>query len=192
MVSVHPNARRRGGFTLVEVMTALMIVAMMMGGILAVISMSVRQSLAGSSQLRFLGQARKAEQRITRYIQLHKYFEIADTNTAHLYAPDHRLSLLQFVDGDNDLTTVEDNRLVYTTVDGEAITVCQAVTPLLDGTPIFRRLAQSPDAIQVSFHVGDRMGLNQPENVFGTGPGYQGVEVRFAVTPRNKQKWYTR
>ena len=173
-------------------MTALMIVTLMMGGILAVISLSVRQTLAGSSQLRFLGQARKAEQRITRYVQGNDYFEISDTNTVHLFAPGHRMSLLQFVDGDGDLTTVEDNRLVYTPVDGEAITVCQAVTPLSDGTPIFRALSQSPLAIEVSFHVGDRMGPNQTENVFGTGPGYQGVEVRFAVTPRNKQKWYTR
>ena len=70
---------------------------------------------------------------------------------------------------------------------GDERTVCTHVTPI-SNAPMFKVYAAAPQSVMVRFHVGDAS-PSEPRR-YESGPGYQGLEVRFAATPRDiHQQW---
>ena len=179
---------RRQGFTLAEIVVTVGVFGIVTASIFTIMVMMARQTLAGTSQVRFIARARYAQQKIARYIVSNKYFEIPDTNTISLNNSDNTRSAIVYQNIDGNNATLNDNMIVYQSIGNPDLILCRNVTPLMDGTPMFSVISTTPQAIRVGFHVGDNP--NGDEGRSRTGYGYQGVEVRFSATPRNLQLWY--
>lgn len=177
----------RGGFTLPEIMISIMIFAIISGAVTLAFIFMLHQVKAGCSQVLFIARARVAEQRIARHVERSKYFEIAGATRLNIFNTRNQRSTIEFRDEDGDAGSIDDNRLVFIDTDGGEEEICRFVNPLAGGEPIFSFMALSPAAVRVTFHVGDHA---YSEARYKTGPGFQGTEVRFSVTPRNLQRWY--
>lgn len=182
--------RRRQGFTLTEVMVASSLALIVVGAAYTVFSHASRFTRAGGYQVQFTAMARKASQKITRYVEQGKAVAVS-SNALLIMSVDLKAAEVRFQDGDGDPDTVVDNRLIYdsdTGSPGGEVVVCTHVSPL-EGEPMFSTIPTSPNAAKLAFHVGD--GTNVGHTAFsGTGQGYQGTAVRFSATPRNLQRWY--
>jgi prepilin-type N-terminal cleavage/methylation domain-containing protein len=181
----------RGGFTLTEVMVAAFVSAIIAAGIFSALSILTLQTRAGMSQLGFIQEARRAQQRLVREVQQSKYFEIRDEGRLLLlYSVDNTLTQIRYVDEDDNPRTVADNRIEVIRPDGERRVICRHVSLLQGDVPVFRTQGAGARAVMMAFHVGDSTAAHAAERRYETGPGYQGVEVRVAATPRNLQRWY--
>lgn len=182
---------RKGGFTLPEVMTAAFIGALVAGGVLSAVSILMLQTRAGVSQVRFIQEARRAQQWMVREVQRNKYFEIHEAGqTLFLYSIDNALTQIRYVDDDGNALTVADNRIELVRPNGDVRVLCRHVSPILGAQPVFRVRSAGASAVLMAFHVGDSTAVNAAERRYETGPGYQGLEIRMAATPRNLQRWY--
>ncbi|MCF7838341.1 MAG: prepilin-type N-terminal cleavage/methylation domain-containing protein [Candidatus Marinimicrobia bacterium] len=176
------------GFTLPELLVALFLFVIISGSIYGVVFGSLLQIQAGTSQIIFNARARQTQQRLTRLVQQSKYFQVVDGRTLHLFDPDNRRTVFRYEDLDNNQETLADNRLVQRAPNGDEEVLATAITPVTIGQPIFTVGATGSREVRFAFHVGDfRQGTGQR---YGTGPGYQGVIVRFSAAPRNLQRWY--
>jgi prepilin-type N-terminal cleavage/methylation domain-containing protein len=183
--------RRKGGFTLPEVMTAAFIGALVAGGVLSAVSILMLQTRAGVSQVRFIQEARRAQQWMVREVQRNKYFEIHEAGqTLFLYSIDNALTQIRYVDEDGDARTVEDNRIELVRPNGDVRVLCGNVSRILGTQEVFRVRESGSTAVMMAFQVGDSTAANAAERRYETGPGYQGLEIRMAATPRNLQRWY--
>ena len=176
-----------------ETMLASLVFGLLAVGIMTAYRYIILEARAGSSQARFLGMARIAQERITRYVENGKAVSLLSSNTITIVLANSKLSSIAYVDLDNNPATVSNNVILYTpdidTTNG-VLTLCSFVRPLDDGSWIFTNLPSSPSAIRVGFHVGDGTNAAEAADTAGTGLGFQGTEVRFSVTSRNLQKWY--
>lgn len=191
MRTVQSKGGRRGGFTLTEVMVASSLSALVAAGAFSAFSVASRSALAGRSQVQFNDAARLVSQKLVEYVEEGRTVGVATPNALDIIMLDLRNAQIRLVDGDGNPGTVTDNKLVYdpdVNVSGNEKTLCNYVSSI--GTnDLFSIVAVSPSAARFCFHIGD--GTNVTDASFsGTGPGYQGIEVRISATPRNLQHWY--
>lgn len=180
----------REGFSIIEAMLALTILAAIFALSVGAFVHVLRTTIPGSSQAHFIDMSRIAEQQISDYIHCGKAIGV-DTNCIYVMTTNFAMYRILFEDQDGNPDTVEDNVLKYDpdpfTYDDEE-TICNYVSPL-QGEDMFSILSLSPAAVAVAFHLGDGSAEEYTTDG-GTGRGYQGLEVRFSATPRNLQLWY--
>jgi len=175
----------RAGFSLVEVMTASSLLLLLMTGVLTVYVYVAVNSAAGSSQARFVAQARGAEQKLLHIIQAGCGVGIpggVEGDRVAIYTTNSTLAYLSYH---------ATNRTIEYDTNGDGVgdeIICRWVSALAADGQVFRiDSSLSPVWVQVRFHVGDDLSLAN-DNAAGTGPGYQGVEVRFSAAPRNRDR----
>ena len=189
-----PGLRRRAGFTLPEVLITLALFSLIAGGVYTTVLSLMLQAKTARTQISFIQDARRSQQWLLREVQRNKYYIIQDGGrTLRLYSIDNECTTLQFTDGDGSMATPENNAIECVWPDGTTHEVCREISLIPDesgeSVPLFRPM-QGSGAVLISYHVGDAMVPGASERRIQTGPGYQGVEVRLAATPRNLQRWY--
>ncbi|MBP7275345.1 MAG: prepilin-type N-terminal cleavage/methylation domain-containing protein [Kiritimatiellae bacterium] len=192
-----PRIRRRGGFTLPEVLITLVIFSLVAGGAYVGILSLMLQSKTARTQVSYIQDARRSHQWLLREVQRNKYYVIQNGGlTLQLYSITNSCTTLRFLTGDGSIATPEDNVIECEWPDGTSRVVCREISLIPDKfgeseatVPLFRPM-QGSGAVLISYHVGDAMVSGASERRNLTGPGYQGVEVRLAATPRNLQRWY--
>ena len=183
------------GFTLVEVIIASGLFAIVATMTVGAFCGAFRDSKGCCSQINFTATARIAQQRITKYVENGRSAAVV-SNGVNIYA----ISLtnycrIAYVDADSNPNTEANNQLIYypdgTTINN-ALVLCSRVSPIRtnDVSTIFRIISTTPSSVGVAFHVGDL--TNATDAVAGsyTGQGYQGLDVRFTATPRNLLREY--
>ena len=177
-------------FTLAEIMVATSVMTIILGGMITFTVMTNWRFRAGVSQVWFTAEARKGSSRLTTLIENAKLASVkADGNSFYLINPDDTVSLIYFQNDDGNLNTITDNAIWFdpnTNVAGDAYILIHYVTPW-PNTPIF---SGSNGAVVMCFHVGDAAANVSASDRF-SGPGYQGVRVRWAATPRNVGQVWT-
>jgi hypothetical protein len=174
---------------LVEAFIAAVVVGLVLAMSVAAMVSNLRATRRGSRQLEYISSARSAQQQICSYIYQGRSVEVY-SNRVDIAQTNNTVARLQYLDGDEDPTTVEDNTLVFNgdvVSGGEQVSICTHVSPLAD-EPMFSFLPLSPTAVRFAFHIGD--GTHAGAAGTGHGMGHQGVEVRFSAAPRNLLKWY--
>lgn len=183
----RPHPVVRGGFTLVELVTAAAVVSVAMGIMLSAYIASFRAVGGNSLHIHYIDQARAVEQRLINIIQCRaavgastnglNIFSIEGTEFLHAFT-------LRFEDGDGDPATLTDNRLLLDPdleAAGDETVVCRMVNPL--GTnAMFQMSATRRGTAEILFQIGE---LAPGAEGVRHGRGYHGVEVRIAATPRN-------
>jgi Tfp pilus assembly protein PilV len=190
--------RRAAGYTLVEVLIASIISALVAIGAVSLTTMTRRMEKSIFSQQRELSDAKKAIETIDREIRMATTpLTVVDAGGAATTqgnrvifarngeAAGHRAFELKSVDG--AMTTPGDNTLVYdpdTGVSGNEIVLARMISTT-DGAGAFRYLgATSP--LQVFLRVGDpTIGTGQAGANAITGTGWEGLELNISVGPRN-------
>lgn len=185
-VSIKNRGLYAAEFTLVELMFALSLGAVLMAFAYPAIIHAMFQVKASGWQTHFIGEARLAQQKINQTVQNHKYMNIIDDETVEIYSAEGNKSTL-FYDPSGDLK----NRTISLTADGDTRILCRHVSPIEESEPIFQMTTSenpSRQHLHVAFHVGDPPTGNPEDDT--TGPGYQGLEMRFTTSPRNLQQWH--
>lgn len=174
-----------------ETMLACSVFTLVVAGTLTLFTRVLLQAKAGSSQAHFLDMARVAEQRISACIQQGKAVVVTG-NVVTIMKPGYMFSTLSYLDADSNELTVDDNTLVFDPdiwVAGDEETLCKYVRPIDGQAWVFTNQTYSPGTVNVAFHLGDSTDVNAA-SPYGTGAGYQGVEVRLSAAPRNLQAFY--
>lgn len=181
---------RACGFTLIEIIIASALFFGIIGTITSVYLNTLKGAQAGLSQMKYTTQAQLSGQKIMRYIEQSKFFNCVSSSELMLYTPNPTNGVLEqgrlrYVCGG---TAVSNCFIRYEKLNQYG---CITSTNLLatfvsaiSNQPLFSRQGK---VVCVNYHVGDpaTSALNG-----GSGPGYQGQEVRFYVTPRNLQTWF--
>jgi prepilin-type N-terminal cleavage/methylation domain-containing protein len=182
--------RRRGGYTLTEVVIALMIFTMVSAGFVSAFVKILYEAKTGSAQLRHMAAARAVEQMVMHRVQDGRAITIM-SNALFILNANNTYSSFEYKDTDNRPGTVTNNYFIYdpdTDVASNETIVCRDISPL--GTQaVFSCVAASPRDATVCFHLGESTNFLAP-TIFGKSMGIRGVEVRFSATPRNLQYWY--
>ncbi len=173
----------RLGFTLTELMVAIAIFGLLTGGLVRLWMLMGLQSKAGVYQVEYAMMARRVQHRLMDLVQQAKYVEAPSGTRLDLYDTYNRQTVVQYI-GDADLGRC---RIEVNASDGSSYELCHSVTAL-EGEPLFETINTVPRATMIRFRIGDD--INGSERKYATGPGYQGVDVRFSVQPRNVQRWY--
>lgn len=172
--------------TLVELMFAATLAALLIALAYPIIINAMHQTKAATWQSVFIGEARMAQQKINRAVQSKNFINLRDEHTVELYPTDGDSSILYYdAEGEH-----QKNAIVLDTPDGKKV-LCQYVSPISETESIFRVVSgndNSRNRLRVALHVGDSP--EEGEQKYQTGPGYQGVELRFTVFPRNTQEWH--
>jgi len=179
-----------GGFTLLEAAVALGLLSLVFAAALTALSRMTQRTAVGTSQAYFVQLARIAEQRISARVMEGKAVGIEEDRVT-IITTNYTVAEIRYWDEDGRPDTVEDNWILYDRngdwPGGEEL-ICNYVSAI-PGEEMFSLVPACPTAVRFCFHVGD--GTGQQYNALGgSGPGYQGLEVRFSATPRNLQYWY--
>ncbi|HIE11205.1 MAG TPA: type II secretion system protein [Kiritimatiellae bacterium] len=180
----------RTGFTIVEATVALGLLCLVITAALTAFNRMSQQAAVGTSQAYFVQLARSAEQKISAYIMEGKAVGI-EGDYVTIVTTNYTVAAIKYWDQDGDPETVENNWIMYDpNVDwpGGEVLICNYVTAV-PGESMFSILPLCPAAVKFCFHIGDGTGA-QFNAMGGTGPGFQGLEVRFSAAPRNLQYWY--
>ena len=173
-------------WTLVELMFAATLAAMLIALAYPIIINAMHQTKAATWQSVFIGEARTAQQKIKRTVQSKNFMNLLDEHTVKMYSTEGDSSTLYYdPEGDH-----KKDAIVVDTPDGKEV-LCRYVSPISETEPIFRMESGNDNSrkrLRVALHVGDSP--EEDEQKYQTGPGYQGVELRFTVFPRNTQEWH--
>ncbi len=175
-------------FTIVEVVFAIALGTMLIAFSYPAIINAMLQVKASSWQTTFIGEGRLGQNKINRMVQDQKFINLIDEKTVELYSADGDKSTLYY---DDDSGDIENRFIAISTPDDDVIVLCRYVSPIDDSEPIFKlTTTKNPtrQRLHVAFHVGDPPDAH--EAYYKTGPGYQGLEIRFATAPRNLQQWH--
>ena len=174
----------QAGFTIIEVVLAFFVLAMVMSVVLSTQMYAMREASGDSLHAQYIDYARAAEQVLVNIIQAQTAIGVT-TNGLEAYGMDYtRAFTIRFIDEDDDPTTVENNRLVIDpdlSVQNDETIVCEYVS-ILESEEMFRVISSSPTSAVIMFHVGE---LALEEGKARLGRNYHGVEVRLSATPRN-------
>ena len=175
--------RAARGFTLVEAMIAMSLTAATAVLGISTYVWTIKESRDGTSLTSHINNARHVEQYITRQVQMGRAVS-ASSDTLEIMYADFRVARLSYVPpnegtGGGLLHFDPDTR-----EEGGERVLSSAVSQL-PGVSMFQTLPSSPQAILVSFHIGDL-----PPSLASNGqgilrPNYLGVEVRLKASPRN-------
>lgn len=171
------------GFTLTELIVSSTVLTAVVAISLGAYTTIIREGREGTLHARYIDGARSTEQNIVKFVQAGKAVS-ANASALDIMKPDSGYARIQYVDGDGDADTLEDNALEYdpdTGVGGDEVMLCNFVTAI-PGEPMFQILATSPRTALCTFHVGE---VPKAGEQLLYGMGYQGVEIRVAATPRN-------
>ena len=167
--------------TLTEIMFAVALLAILTAMAYPIIVNAMHQVSAGTWQARFIDEARISQQRLNRVIQQHKYMDLLDESTVRLYDIKGDISVVRYVDNE-----------IVLEKDGTTQVLSSFVSPISEDDPIFSYFPSphsSRQRLRIAMHIGDPP--DGGERKFETGPGYQGVELRFSASPRNLQEWHS-
>lgn len=191
MNQIKSGIRQREGFTLTELVVGSGLFFLFIGLAIGAYHNIIMQARAGLSQVFFISDASLSEQRITRLIEQSKFVQVSGNELSLWFPVPGSATMdrgrISFDGGNSDHS---DNALVYefwtpgplTTVDSRVLV--EHVGPI-GSQPIFDRMGR---AVVVAYRVGDPPGNPR---TFQTGPGIQGSDVSFTVTPRNLQLWFS-
>ncbi len=180
------------GFTLIEVIISSSLFFGIFGLIIGVYLNTIRGTHAGLCQMDYTSNAQWSEQKIVRYVEKCKFFNCVSENEVVLYTPNPTNGALEKASlrysgryaeaylGNSTISYVRTNDC-GTVLEREVLAKC--VTQI-NSQPIFSKQGKS---ICINYQVGDP---SDSERAAYSGPGYQGQEVRFYVTPRNLQTWF--
>ena len=187
------NKGAKKGFTLVEALIAgslmLLLVLMVSGSLLE----ALRTTKSGTSQVRFLGEARIAQEKMLKIINDAWILSTINNGSQLLIQTDPTgnnslvQSLIWYQDQDNNPSTTANNILWYDpnrVVSGDERVLLKYVAPL--GTnAIFTLIngGRGAGTARFRFHVGDSSA--DYGKFSSSGMGYQGVDVKFSATPRD-------
>ena len=186
------KVRNRQGFTLAEVVIA--------SGLFAIVATITVYAFCGAfrdakgcySQLNYTSNARIVQQRITKYIENGRSAAVV-SNGVNIYAVSlTNYCRIAYVDADNNPATEGNNQLFYYpdgTSTNNAVLLCSQVS-LISSNPIFRIITTTPSSVGLTFHVGDIATNVDAQAGSYSGAGYQGIDVRFTVSPRNLLREY--
>lgn len=190
-----PHARAvsaDGGFTLVEVIIASSLFFGIFGLVISVYLNTLEGTHAGLSQMDYTTSAQLSEQKMVRYVEKSKFFNCVSGNEIVLYTPNPSNGALEkaslLYTGRYDDRYLENSAIYYVRTNDyghvlERTALVKCVTAI-SNQPIFSKQGKS---VCVNYQVGDPA---DSERESSSGPGYQGQEVRFYVTPRNLQTWF--
>lgn len=182
---------RKTGFTLAETVIALSVSSLVVLGVMMFYRGVMVQARGGSSQCRYMALGRQAQQKLTSFVREGKAIGV-QTNRVVILQKTDLMAAIEYIDGDNNPSTVADNVIRYDPdvwVRGDEKIVCAFVRPVDGQTNIFSVVPNSPASVRIEFHLGDSTNLLDSSSI-ASGVGYQGVEIRFSVSPRNLQYWY--
>lgn len=189
----HPNNSSSfiHAFTLTEVMVAVALFSLVVIAAFTLFSTSSRMTRAGGSQVRFTNSGRLAAQKIAQLVEAGKAIGVS-TSGLDIITLNLTCARIAYDDTDGNPDTVSNNYLVYIPdvtqpTQGRRI-LCDYISAIGD-EPMFSIIPSSPSAAKFVFHVGDSTNTADTSE-YGTGLGYQGIEIRFSATPRNLQRWY--
>lgn len=186
------RAQDRHGFTLAEVVVAM--------GVFAIVSMialsgyitAFSEVKACGWQVEFTAKARIAQQRITKYVESGRSAAVV-SNGVNIYSINlQNYTRIAYVDTDSNPNTLNNNLLVYYpdgTTTNNGVVFCSRVGPI-PGVTMFSMIAATPNSVGFAFHVGDTTNATDAVNGSFSGLGFQGVNMRFTVTPRNLLREY--
>lgn len=186
---VHRSSLSRTGFTILEVLIAGIIAAMMVTMALALFTHALRIEKGDRSQLLIVDNARRGLERIRQ--------QIISANTITIKESGNLLEIedlsststtkaIFYQDDDNNPLTIHNNYMVFdpdTSVADDESAFIKYVSAR-DGQPIFSDPGSESPAIVIKFHVGDTEQNMEYANPY-TGIGYQGLDIETVVTPRN-------
>ena len=188
---MKPSSYTRLGFTLTETVIATSVSSLVVLGVMMFYRGVMIQARGGSAQCRYMDMGRKAQQRLVSVVREGKAIGV-QTNRVLILQKTDMLAALEYIDGDNDPSTVADNIIRYDPdiwAWGDEQTICSYVRPVDGQSNIFSIVPNSPASVHIEFHLGDSTNALDTTSV-ASGAGYQGIEVRFSVAPRNLQYWY--
>lgn len=184
-------AFRKMGFTVAETVIALSVSSLVILGVMMFYRGVMVQARGGSSQCLYMAMGRQAQQKLTSFIREGKAIGV-QTNRVVILQKTDRMAAIEYIDGDNNPSTVSNNIIRYDPdvwASGDEQIVCAYVRPVDGQTNIFSVVPNSPASVRIEFHLGDSTNLLDSSSI-ASGVGYQGVEIRFSVAPRNLQYWY--
>ncbi|MDD2235673.1 MAG: prepilin-type N-terminal cleavage/methylation domain-containing protein [Kiritimatiellae bacterium] len=184
------KAAPSSGFTLIEIIIAMALFFGFIGVITSTYLNTLKGTHSGLAQMNYTTQARLSGQKIARYIESCKFFNCVSSTELSLFSPNPvsgvlEQSRLRYIQSGSDVSTYQichEKLNTYGCVT-ETNRLASYVTAI-SNQPIFSKRSK---VVYVSYHIGDPAGS---ELATGSGPGYQGQEVRFYVTPRNVQTWF--
>lgn len=186
------SSPKTDGFTVVEIMVAMSLFAIVMSLTLTAYRFCFQNAMACSRQVGFTGDARLATQKIQRKVEMGTGLGVF-TNAlgVNIAMGGTHVASICFVNDDGNNNTLADNMLVYypdvTTTNGRSV-LCRCVSAIA-GTPMFRINGTAPEAVSIAFHVGDT--TNGVTTYLSKREGFQGVEMRMSASPRNIPTCYT-
>ncbi|MFH0907249.1 MAG: hypothetical protein V1929_00600 [bacterium] len=188
----HSAAIRQSGFTYTEVILACLLFVIVTAVVVPCMTWGMRLGRGGSLQAQYTMAARQSEIRIARYVQAGRAIEVHTNCVVIMITTNtYTSSSITYVDQDNNAATLSNNVLRFdpdiSTTGGES-TICSWVSPI-PGEPMFTNLNLSPMAVAFSYHIGEGTNASYA-SMFGSSPGFQGMDVRFSATPRNLQSRY--
>lgn len=176
-------------YTLTEVLVAASLGTILIAGFMSFISMASVKLKTGQAQIMFNQKGRYGAEWITRRVESGRMvLSEADGLTAYIANVDNTLSVLTYEDADGNANTIRDNAIWYqpnslSTTDKR---ILLPYVSKLGTTPLFATLNGS---LWVRCHIGDTAPVSQSDGL--SGPGYQGLQIRFVATPRNLGQIWT-
>jgi len=188
--------RRRGGFTLAEVLIASATGITIVTAVLSLYLFLSDQGRALRSQVEFNNQSRILQTAFVDLVEANFCLLVDDDNRGvRLYSDE--ASLEAAASGDEEDTaewigyeegaTIRESRIVYRKNgkgNAPARTLCEWVAPADNGTPMFRLVTGI--SVALTAHVGDPSIESTEPDV--TGPGRQGMDVVVIGSCRNLKR----
>jgi type II secretory pathway pseudopilin PulG len=184
------KTRGREGTTIVESILSMSILAVCMSLTIGTLTALSRTTKAGATQAHYIRTSRQAEQLITRKVQKAKAVGVED-GAVFLTLTNYTMASIKYVDADENPKTVEDNYIIYdpNLFDWDDEEILCGYVSVLNNEDMFEINPLYPSAVHFAFHIGDAE-ASGPVGPYEAGFGYQGVDVRFSATPRNRQYFY--
>lgn len=189
------RARRRGGFTLIEVIISVALLIMLSVLVVGAMIMHMRLAKANMAQQRMTETSRRLLDEIQTFALDANQISVdagpagaGTVLTLRKVTPAGGTEIRQyaFINPDANSATIGDNIIVSRRVDTPNATTgdtkIQYVSPV-SGTPVFQLSTQSARTlVNINFRIGDRTNpSNNDDNRF-TGPGYQSFLVSSNVS----------
>jgi len=188
--------------TLLETLISVTILSVLMAAVLGLFVALARLEKNNRMTVRYATMAHSLETTLRKYCTDAFQFIDEGGNGVRIVRPDGLESIMRFVDEDGDWRTLADNSIIFISADEPdseqliAVNVSRVdAWPNAGDRPVFRLLNNNgggaPDAFSaliIEFQMGDYTSDPDAPCHALTGPGFQNLPVRTAISPRNHQE----